>query len=95
MQSLGQKAPPEEGMATHSSILRDFHGQRSLAGDGPWGHKSQTHELATEHARVRCRSASLPRGAASWTPAPEVGHHRVDPLNLTPSSLPWPLPAAS
>ena len=49
VQSLGQKAPLEEGMAMHSSILRDFHEQRSLAGDGPWGRKSQTHELATEH----------------------------------------------
>ena len=30
-------------MATHSSILasilRGFHGQRSLAGDSPWDHK--------------------------------------------------------
>ena len=30
-------------MATHSSILsREFHGQRSLMGCSPWGHKSQT-----------------------------------------------------
>ena len=93
--NAGEKAPLEEGMATHSSILRDFHGQRSLAGDGPWGRKSQTHELATEHARMSCRSASLPWGAASWTPASEGGHHPVDSLGLTLSSLPWPPPAAS
>ena len=31
-------------MATHSSILawRKSHGQRSLAGYSPWGHKSRT-----------------------------------------------------
>ena len=30
----------EEGMATHSSILAwESHGQRSLAGYSPWGHK--------------------------------------------------------
>ena len=30
----------EEGMATHSSILAwRIHGQRSLAGYSPWGHK--------------------------------------------------------
>ena len=32
--------PLEKGMATHSSILAGkFHGQRSLAGYSPWGHK--------------------------------------------------------
>ena len=30
----------EKGMATHSSFLYgEFHGQRSLAGYSPWGHK--------------------------------------------------------
>jgi len=39
VQSLGWEDPLEEGMATHSSILawRIPHGQRSLAGYGPWG----------------------------------------------------------
>ena len=33
----------EKEMATHSSILSgEFHGQRSLMGYSPWGHKSQT-----------------------------------------------------
>ena len=40
VQSLGQEDPLEEGMATHSSILAgESHGQRSLVGYSPWGHK--------------------------------------------------------
>ena len=35
--SLDQEDPLEEGMATHSSILVKFHGQRSLAGYSPRG----------------------------------------------------------
>ena len=31
-QSLGQGDPLEEGVASHSSILGDSHGQRSLVG---------------------------------------------------------------
>ena len=38
--SLGREDPLEEEMATHSSILAGkSHGQRSLAGYSPWGHK--------------------------------------------------------
>ena len=48
---LGQEDPLEEGMATHSSILGvgESHGQRSLAGYGPWGHKEldMTEQLST------------------------------------------------
>ena len=40
VQSLGGEEPPENGMATHSSILaRKSHGQRSLVGYSPWGPK--------------------------------------------------------
>ena len=40
---LGQEDPLEKGMATDSSILPgESHGQRSLAGYSPRGHKSQT-----------------------------------------------------
>ena len=41
VQSLGQKDPLEKEMATHSSILawNTPHGQRSLVGYSPWGHK--------------------------------------------------------
>ena len=40
--SLGQEDPLEKGMTTHSSILACRimnHGQRSLAGYSPWGHR--------------------------------------------------------
>ena len=40
VQSLGWEDPLEEGMATHSSVfVWRIHGQRSLAGYIPWGHK--------------------------------------------------------
>ena len=40
VQSLGQEDPLEKGMATYSSILPgEIHGQRSLVGYSPWGHK--------------------------------------------------------
>ena len=40
VQSLRWEDPLEEEMATHFSILAwKFHGQRSLAGYSPWGHK--------------------------------------------------------
>ena len=47
--SLGEDDPLEKGMATHSSILAgESHGQRSLAGCSPWGHKdSDTTEQLT------------------------------------------------
>ena len=36
----GGKDPLEKEMATHSSVLAwRIHGQRSLAGYSPWGHK--------------------------------------------------------
>ena len=40
VQFLGQKDLLQQEMATHSSILPGkSHGQRSLGGYGPWGHK--------------------------------------------------------
>ena len=40
VQSLGSKDSVEKAMATHSSTLPgESHGQRSLAGCSPWGHK--------------------------------------------------------
>ena len=49
VQSLSQEDPLEKEMATHSSTLawkipqteETPHGQRSLAGYRPWGHKEQ------------------------------------------------------
>ena len=40
VRSLGWEDPPEEGMATHSSVMpRKSHGQRSPLGYTPQGHK--------------------------------------------------------
>ena len=40
VQSLGQKDPLKKEMANYSSILAwEIHGQRSLVGYSPWGHK--------------------------------------------------------
>ena len=40
VRSLGWEDPLEKEMAAHSSILAGKpHGQRSLAGYSPWGHK--------------------------------------------------------
>ena len=50
LRSLGQEDPLEKGMATQSSILPgEFHGQRSLAGYSPMGHKEldMTKQLST------------------------------------------------
>ena len=49
-QSLGQEGPLEKGKATHSSFLVSgkSHGQKSLVGYSPWGHKeSDTTERLT------------------------------------------------
>ena len=43
VRSLGQEDPLEKGMATHSLFLpREFHGQRSQVGSGPWVAMNQT-----------------------------------------------------
>ena len=56
VQSLGQEDPLEKGMATHSSILAwESHGQRSLAGYSPYGHKeSDMTERRSAHIPLLC-----------------------------------------
>ena len=52
VQSLGQEDTLEKGMAIHSNILAgEFHGQWSLAGYSPWGHKKSdmTERLMRTH----------------------------------------------
>ena len=41
VQSLGQEDPLEEEMTTHNPVFLpgESHGQRSLVGYSPWGHK--------------------------------------------------------
>ena len=52
VQSLGWEDPLKMGMASHPSILLSgkFHGQRSLAGSSPWGHK----KLDMTERLIRC-----------------------------------------
>ena len=50
-------------MATHSNILAwKSHGQRSLVGYSPWGHKRVGHHLATQQQSVFI--------GLSWHPTP-------------------------
>ena len=57
VQSLGQEDALEKGMATHSIFLPgEFHGQRSLVGHSPWGHKESDTTEATSHARLMLQS---------------------------------------
>ena len=45
VRSMGQEAPLEEGMAITPVFLPgESHGQRSLAGYSPWGHK-ESHKI--------------------------------------------------
>ena len=49
VQSLGWEDPLEEGNPLQYSCLENPHGQRSLVGYGPWGHKESdtTEQLST------------------------------------------------
>ena len=47
--SLGREDPLEEGMATHSSVLGESHGQRSLVGYSSQCLKELDMTEATEH----------------------------------------------
>ena len=47
--SLGQEDPLEKEMQPPPVLLPGkFHGQRSLVGSSPWGHKRASHDLATK-----------------------------------------------
>ena len=67
VQFLGWEDPLEEGMATQSSILvwtENPHGQRSLVGYSPCGHKeSDMTEQLSMHARTLAHSTSQKDGA--------------------------------
>ena len=50
---LGLGDPLEKETATHSVFLPGkSHGQRSLTGCNPWGHKRVAHNLATKQQQV-------------------------------------------
>ena len=49
--SLGWEDPLEQEIAPHSSIVAwEIHGQRSLAGYSPWGHKESDTTSTHTHA---------------------------------------------
>ena len=50
VQSLSQEDPLEEGILTPVTLPGESHGQRSLAGYGPWGHKESEMAEAIEHS---------------------------------------------
>ena len=52
VQSLGQGDPLEEAMASHSRILGDSHGQRSLVGYSPKGLKELDTTVVSYHANT-------------------------------------------
>ena len=64
VQSLGWEDPLEEGTATHCSILVwRIHGQRSLVGYSPWGHKEldMTERQSTaQHSPPKCSITVIP-----------------------------------
>jgi len=63
IQSLGQEDPPEEEMATHSSILaEESHRQRSLVGYSPWGHNESD---STNHSCMHIQTMSLESGSVT------------------------------
>ena len=56
VRSLGWEDPLEKEMATHSIFLPgEVHGQRSLVGYSPWGHKEldTTEQLTPTHPGLR------------------------------------------
>ena len=55
-QTLGWEDPLEEEMATYSSILAwKSHGQKSLVGYSPWGHK----ELDTTESNLAKQTSNV------------------------------------
>ena len=52
VRSLGQEGLPEEGMATHSSILAGGIPRRGLVGYSPWGDRESDMADGTDHTRA-------------------------------------------
>ena len=51
--SLGREDPLQKRMGTHSVFLPgESHGQRSLVGSSPWGHKESDMTEETQHALI-------------------------------------------
>ena len=63
---LGRSPGGEHGNSLQYSSMEDPHGQRSLVGYSPWGHKELDMTEATEHP---CMHATLTRSAGATTPS--------------------------
>ena len=50
VRSLGQEDPLEEGKADSNILPGESHGQRSLVGCSPWGHKESDTTVVTKQA---------------------------------------------
>ena len=61
IQPLGQEYPLEDSMATHSSILGEFHGQRSLADYSPCVHEEVGHDLETKQQQQQQITRLVPK----------------------------------
>ena len=67
--SLGGEDPLEKEMVTHSSITAwEIHGQRSLVGYSPWGHKRVRHDYATKQQENNLVIITLNSAALYSTP---------------------------
>ena len=51
----------------------EIHGQRSLAGYGPWGHEELDMTEATEHTRIHTVQKGFPGGSAVKNPPANAG----------------------
>ena len=56
---LGLEDPLEKWQPTPVFLPRKSHGQRSLAGYSPWGHKRVGHDLATKQHQPTNQSLGL------------------------------------
>ena len=99
IRSLGQKDPLEKGMATQ--LQYSCHGQRSLAGYSPWGHK----ELDTTERLTLTEESGFSREAESIEWDMNICTHRYaaatakslqscptlcDPIDSSPLCFPSP-----
>ena len=94
LQSSGWEDPLEKEMATHSSILAwKTHGQRSLAGCSPWGHKES--DTTEQHTHTHRHDSHMPPKAVTWEGRKHMGTRRGSFLccvsaALSGQSLHWP-----
>ena len=79
VQSLDWEDPLEKGVTTVPVFLpREFHGQRSLVGYSPWGHKESdtTEQLsAAQRNKPPWRASLVPSGQESTSQCRRHGFH--------------------